>query len=107
MVEVTDDRDKFEREIFKPPHLARMLTVSGEFTGRLDNQDREFFLAAAMDAFWEMRERIKVMNDIGRLWAAALETVASSRPRWRVFISHYGVAVGSEWVRPSQVRSKS
>lgn len=100
----TEDRETFERDIFKPPHLARMLDVAGEFTGRLDKADREWFLCAAMEQLWEMRESVKVMNDINRLWVLALEETAWVRPYWIVAISHFGVKVGTERVKSAHLR---
>lgn len=98
----TEDRETFEREIFRPPHLARLLDISGEFIGRLDKQDREYFLYRTMGNFWESRAGIKVMNDISRLWVAALQQTANERLSWEIWSG-----VEWRWVRPGQLRRKS
>lgn len=98
----TEDRETFEREIFRPPHLARLLDITGEFTGRLDKADREFFLTRASDMFWENRAAIKVANDIPRLWVAALQELAKGRRCWRIWSG-----VEWRWVAYGQLRRKS
>lgn len=102
----TEDRDAFEAAIFKPPHLVRLIDLYGEFTDRLDKNDRSYFLVRAMDRFWETRDMIKVMNDIGRLWVMALDWTAALRPRWRVDISFAGRKIGEQWATPKQLRRR-
>lgn len=99
-----NDRETFEATIFKPPHLARMLERFGEFTGRLDSADREFFLTSAVDRLYERREEIKTSNDVEQLWVSVLTDVAFTRPRWHVAVGHWGVAVGKEWVKSIHLR---
>lgn len=98
----TEDRETFEREIFRPPHLARLLDITGEFTGRLDGKDRNYFIARTMVHFWEKRAGIKVQNDISRIWAETMQQVAYARPSWEIWS-------GVEWrrVTPGQLRRKS
>lgn len=103
-VTYTEDRETFEAQIFRPPHLARMLEISGEFTGRLDSLDRDFVVKQSLDRFWDVRGEIKVSNDVERKWVESLQWVAMSRPRWEVFVSHWGVAIGKEWIKSSQLR---
>lgn len=101
-----DDREEFEAQIFKPPHLARMLDICGEYTGRLDNQDRAYVVQFALDTLYSWRDLINSQNDITRLWVDALTDAAYSRARWLVAISFAGRKIGEKWVKPGQLRVK-
>lgn len=101
-----NEREAFELAIFRPPHLARMLERAGEFTGRLDSQDREFYLSKAFDLMFDRRHQIQTSGDVECLWVVVLGDIAFSRPRWQVSIAHWGVAVGKEWVKPAQLRRR-
>lgn len=101
---MTTEREAFERDIFKPPHIARMLERTGEFTGRLCRQDKESFVLKAMDRFWDLRGEIKQSNDIERLWVSALRYVAFSRPKWMVWS---WVLSKWCWVKPKNLRKRA
>lgn len=100
------ERSEFEAQVFRAPHLVRLLDVTGEFTGRLDNHDREFFLTTAMERFYSRRVEINSANDIYRVWVKVLESIASGRSQWLVATSFAGRKTGEEWVKPSQLRRK-
>lgn len=95
------EQDEFSASVFKPPHLARLLDICGEFTGRLNRSDRESFLNIALRMFFHMRHSIHVANDIPKTWVVALEEVAAIRPRWQIWNS-----VDWVWVKPHQLRRK-
>ncbi len=95
----TEDREVFERQLFRPPHAARMSEHAGRFTSRLDDADKTALLKDALDQFWEKRSQIQQTQDILRKWIEALEYAAARRPRWQCAISHFGRKVGVEWVR--------
>lgn len=102
----SEEREVFEATIFRPPHLARMLDVCGEFTGRLDNQDREYVVQYAVDKLWEHRGEIDSQNSILRLWVKALNTAAYSRSGWLIAVTFAGRKTGEKWVKPGQLRVK-
>lgn len=81
----TEDRDVFDRTVFKPPYLARMLERAGVYVGSLAQIDKDAFVEIAMNALWDLRDRIKVSNDVTRLWDQALKHTALSRERWLVW----------------------
>lgn len=95
----TEDRDTFIRTIFRPPHMARLFDRASEYTARLRAVDRETLLRVALDNFWEMRNRIKVSNDITRVWDLALRHSALSRSSWFVWSGTDLV-----WVRTKSTR---
>ncbi len=91
----TEDRDTFEATFFKPPFLARMLERTAKYIDGLD--EKEAFLRAAFEAFWQMRNEIKDSDSVTDLWGQALSRAAASRPRWLV---HYGSALERQrWVK--------
>ena len=94
----TEDRDTFERDMFRPPHAARMLEATGLFTGRMRDADKEAFLELALDTFWALRNTIHNCADIQKNWLRALKTAALSRDKWLLFTSIAGVITGREWV---------
>jgi len=81
----TEDREVFERDLFKPPHLARMLERAGQYTGALCKEDRELVLKLALDNFWELRGQIRNSNDVLRVYDRALAQAVRTRPKWRVW----------------------
>jgi hypothetical protein len=87
LVEVTytEDKETFERDIFKPPHVARLLDALGPFVDGLTGRDRSAFITEAFDAFFLLRNGIKCVNDIYIQWGAALKLAAQSRERWLVW----------------------
>lgn len=91
----TEDRDTFEREMFRPPHAARMLEATRRYAGRMGDKDRGDFFQAALDAFWALRDTVRATADIRRNWERALKTAAQSRDRWLVW---NGVELRYEWV---------
>jgi hypothetical protein len=99
-------RAAFEDSLYHTGHLARMIEVSGEFVGRLDNADRGYFIAAAMEKLWERRQAVASGNDLTRQWVAALEDTAATRALWKVSISFAGVKTGEKWVKARQLRVK-
>lgn len=94
-----NDREAFEAELSRPPHVARMLEHAGYFVERLDRTDKEMLLTTAMDRLYEQRERIKETKDILTLWIDALKHAAHSRPRWRIWFNGYE----PRWVKGSQL----
>ncbi len=92
----TEDRDTFEREMFRPPHAARMLEATRRYAARMGAKDRGEFFQAALDAFWALRDTVRVTDDIRRNWERALKTAAVSRSRWLVW---NGLELRYEWVR--------
>ena len=92
-VTYTEDRVTFERDIFRPPYLARMLERAGVYVGAMNQRDRDFFAQIAMEQFWWLRERVKVANDITRVWELALRYAALTRKTWKVWSS-----VEAAWV---------
>lgn len=81
----SEDRDTFERDIFRPPYLARMLERTGQYSGQMRPADRDMFTRVALEEFWWLRGKIKVSNDITRVWEKALRHAALSRPLWWVW----------------------
>lgn len=81
----TEDRELFERDLFKPPYTARMIARAGEYTGALNAADRSLILGMALDNFWELRDEIHTSNDVLRVWDRALARAVRSRPQWRVW----------------------
>ena len=69
----TEDRETFERDMFRPPFMARMLEMAGRYarchTGRLSSKDKGELFEAAVEKFWEL----------------ALKAAATSRERWLVW----------------------
>ena len=78
----TEDRAAFEHDIFRPPHLARMLEHAARYVGKLAPGDKDLLLSVAMDQFWETRNGIRKTADILRLWDTALRGAARTRDRW-------------------------
>jgi uncharacterized protein with HEPN domain len=103
----TEDRVQFEAQIFRPPHLARMLERAGEFTGRLAPADRDDLMEMAFEKFWALRDDIHTSADVERLWVVALQNAADTRRVWRVAVSHWGVVVKWEFVRSARLRRKA
>lgn len=91
----TEDREVFERDLFKPPYLARMLERSGRYVGALDKCDRDLILQLALDNFWEMRDQINDTNGVLRVWDQALSRAARTRPRWKTWWS----LIETRWVK--------
>lgn len=89
----TEDRHTFEAQLRQPPHFARMLEHSGRYVGRLTKMDKESLIEIAFDRLWESRDQIKEMNDILRLWIAALNGAARTRKTWLVWLNN------SHWAR--------
>ncbi len=85
----TEDREAFERDMFRPPFMARMLEIAGRYarcaTGRLDASDKEELFRLALDRFWELRDTVANANDVYRVWEVALKTAACTRRRWLVW----------------------
>jgi hypothetical protein len=98
-VTYTEDRATFARDIFQPPHTARLFERAARYTVKLRSTDREVFIRIALEAFWDLRDRIKVTNDITRVWDLALAHTARSRPFWWVWDG-----VGKAWVRVKGTR---
>jgi hypothetical protein len=99
----TEDRETFERQMFRtPPHAARLAEHAGRYIGRLTNGDKEMLLADAILQFWEMRDQIKETQDILKLWVKALEYAAKRRPKWHLWSSGY-----DWWVKGSQLGRQS
>jgi hypothetical protein len=98
----TEDREVFERDLFKPPYLARMLEASGRYVGRLMPEDRAALLASALDLLWDYRDDIHTSNDVTAQWDRALRNAARLRPKWLVWWNWYerrwvrGVRLGRE-----------
>lgn len=89
------EREAWERDIFKPPFLARMLERCGKYTDGLD--DRDAFLTSALDQFYATREKIVTSFGVLECWGDALKFAAESRSKWLV---HYGSCLESrKWVR--------
>lgn len=89
----TEDRETFERDLFnKPPHCARLAVHIGTYTCKLSPSDAEQFVKRAVDNLWDNRGKIKTAPDILRLWIAACDSVAKSRPTWMVWVN-------GEWVK--------
>ncbi|MDE2097008.1 MAG: hypothetical protein KGL39_07165 [Patescibacteria group bacterium] len=95
----TEDRDTFERQLFRPPHAARMSEHAGHFVERLDKADKAALLEDALNRFWETRDQIRETRDILRTWIKALEFAARRRPRWCVWFNVYE----KRWVKGSQL----
>lgn len=95
----TEDREQFERDLFRPPHAARMLEHAGRFVERLDRTDKEKLLEDAVDRLFELRDRIHEAKDILTLWIDSLEYAARRRPRWKTWFNVYE----SRWVKGSQL----
>jgi hypothetical protein len=91
----TEDRETFERDMFRPPHMARMLEAAGRYSGRMGDKDRVAFFQLALDAFWALRDTVHVTADIQRNWDRALKTAATSRDRWIVWSN---LNLRYEWV---------
>jgi nicotinamide mononucleotide adenylyltransferase len=89
----TEDRATFERDIFRPPYLARMLERAGVYVGSMRQSDRDAFSQTAMEEFWWLRDKVKDANDITRVWELALRYAALSRKTWGVWNS-----VEAAWV---------
>lgn len=90
-----EDRDEFERIVWKDPYMARMFSRANPYVGSLAEIDREAFVRIAMNTLWDLRDRIKVSNDVTRLWDQALKHTALSRKRWLVWS---GVDTAWIWV---------
>lgn len=76
-----------------------MLERTGKYVDGLD--DKGTFLAAALDAFWNLRNTIKGTDDVTRVWGDALKQAALTRSKWLV---HYGAALEkARWVRGSRL----
>ena len=88
-VTYTEDRETFERQLFRPPHAARMTEHAGRFVERLDRDDKDALLKDALDWFWEHRGLIQETQDILRTWVKALEHAAGRRPVWRTWFNVY------------------
>lgn len=95
----TEDREVFERDLFKPPYLARMLERSGQYTGAMGKEDRELVLKLALDNFWEMRDQIHSCNGVMQVWDRALAQAVKSRPRWRIW---WGL-IEWRWIKSTQL----
>lgn len=85
----TQDRESFERDMFRPPFMARMMEMAGRYarctSGRLDSSDKEVLFRTALDEFWETRGNVCNSNDVYRVWELALKAAATSRERWLVW----------------------
>lgn len=92
----TEDRETFERDIFRPPHVARMLEHAGRYVGSMTKADKDAFLELALDHMWERRAFIKQTSDIQRMWELALQDAARSRLRWLIWPN--GSLTESKWV---------
>ncbi len=100
----TEDRETFEREMFRAPFMARMLEMAGRYArsprGHLSGADKEAVFKGALDAFWAFRDDIRETKDILRLWEKALRTAAAARPRWLVWSQ---VDLCHIWIAPAQL----
>lgn len=87
MVDLTyaEEREVGESDIFRPPHLARMLEEAGRYVGRMDRTAREEMLENALAHFWHYRHTIRAARDLRRNWRWALNWAALQRPRWRIW----------------------
>jgi len=81
------EREKFEADLFRPPHAARMTEHAGRFVERLDKEDKNMLLTTALDRLWETRKEIKTAQDVLRVWVKALEYAATRRPVWRTWFN--------------------
>lgn len=93
------DREKFEEQLFQPPHAARMTDHAGRFVERLDSTDRAKLLEDALNRLWETHDQIKETKDVLKVWIAALEYAAARRPRWKTWFNVYEV----RWVKGTQL----
>ena len=93
-----EDREIFEADLCKPPHLARMCEHAGRFTGRLTKVDRNSLLEMAWDYLWARRDSIHETNDILLTWIACLTAAARTRERWLQWSG-----ISWRWVRSSQL----
>lgn len=93
------DREKFEAQLFRPPHAARMTEHAGRFIERLDKGDKDALLRDALDRLWATHEDIEETKDVLKVWIAALEYAAERRPRWRTW---YNVCE-QRWVKGTQL----
>lgn len=92
----TKDRETFERDIFRPPHVARMLEHAGSYVGAMTKRDKDAFLELALDHIWNNRHQIKATNDIQVVWHDGLRAAAHSRDRWLIW--PHGSLTESKWV---------
>ena len=84
---MTTDREKFEAQLFRPPHAARMTEHAGRFTERLDKDDKDALLRDALDRLWEKHEEIEDGKSLLLTWIGALEYAAERRPRWKTWFN--------------------
>lgn len=94
----TEDRETFERQMYQPPHAARLMEHAGRFVGRLSSVDKDALLRIALDEFWARRAFIKDTQDILEQWVKSLEYSARRRPRWHCWWSGR-----DEWVKGTQL----
>ena len=83
------DRERFEAQLFRPPHAARMTGHAGRFVERLDKDDKDALLRDALDRLWATHDQIKETKDVLKVWCSALEYAAARRPRWRIWFNVY------------------
>ena len=106
-----NDREAFERELSRPPHVARMMEHAGRYVKWLDKDDKNAVLEYATDRLWETRAQIKETKDLLTVWIAALDYAARRRPRWAECFSGYVGTRGYvsrinfewRWVKGSQL----
>lgn len=92
----TEDRETFERDIFRPPHVARMLEQAGRFVGAMTKADKDALLGIALANMWELRNDITCASSISIVWNASLKLAARSRDRWLIWPN--GSLTDSKWV---------
>lgn len=105
MARLNEDAERvvFERELFRPPHAARMTEHAGRFVERLDREDKDMLLEDALERLWQTRAQIKEAKDVLTVWIKALEYAAARRMRWRCWynVCHWrwvkGVNLGKEF----------
>ena len=106
-----NDREAFERELSRPPHVARMMEHAGRYVKWLDKGDKDALLEDAVARLFDTADRIKESRDVLALWIAALEYAARRRPRWAECFSGYVATRGYvsrinfewRWVKGSQL----
>ena len=100
----TEDRETFERDMFRPPFMARMLEMAGRYArchaGRLSSKDKGELFEVAVEKFWQLRDTVRSSNDVYRVWELALKAAATSRERWLVWSQ---VHLNHVWVSGKQL----
>lgn len=100
----TEDRATFERDMFRPPFMARLLDIAGRYAhcpaGRISADDKEELYKLALDKFWELRDTVRFSNDVYRVWENALKAAAATREKWLVWSQ---VQLAYVWVRANQL----